>query len=247
MKMVYFRGIPLLLLASLVGCGGVSVKFPGAQAQNPEGSPTPETSSAEAVPPAAIGPGKEGRPSRKEEASLETALRQVRAGTISYRIGPADLLEISVYQEKDLERKVRVSPDGTVTLPLIGGVKLGGLDTAGAERAITEKLTRFLKNPQVSVFIKEYANRLIYVLGEVKNPGSYPLPTEGPMSVLEAVTLAGGFTPYADKGRTRVIRRNKESNQNIPIDITAITKGGDKSKDVLLEPNDVVFIPETFF
>lgn len=231
--------------AVLAGCGGVSVRIPPrgpsdpvtGEPAAPAAAPVPEPASRRAAPRARDG----------EEEALESALRLVRAGSANYRIGPADLLDLSVYQEADLSRRVRVGPDGIVTFPLIGPVKVGGLDVAGAEAAITDKLRRFLINPQVSVFIKEYGNKLVYVLGEVKNPGSYPLPTEAPLSVLEAVTLAGGFTPYAAIDRARVIRLVDGRSQNQLVDIAAITKGGDKSKDIPLEPNDVIFIPESFF
>ncbi|OIO11992.1 MAG: hypothetical protein AUJ52_01090 [Elusimicrobia bacterium CG1_02_63_36] len=157
------------------------------------------------------------------------------------------MLQITVYQEPELARKVRVSPEGIITFPLIGRVSVAGLSVAGAEEAITRQLSRFVINPQVSVFIEDYGNKTIYVLGEVKKPGSYPIPTEAPLSVLEAITLAGGFTEYAAVDRTRIIRKGKKGKRTIDVEITAITKKGDKSKDLPLQPNDVVFIPESFF
>lgn len=183
----------------------------------------------------------------KEEAAIQAALAQAQTVAATYKICPADLLEISVYQEKDLERKVRVGPDGLVTLPLAGSVKVGGLSVPQAEQAILNQLRRYVINPQVSVFIKEYGNKLIYVLGEVQKPGSYALPTEASLSVLEAVTLAGGFTQYSAGDRTRVIRKNAGKTETITIPLTSITKGGDKSRDIPLEPNDVVYVPETIF
>lgn len=249
------KGLLTLALAALAGCGGVSVRFPGAQGQAPaaggSGGGGPAAAGAGVAAVAAPAPPKNpvpaGRQVKTEDAAVESALRLVQTGTVAYKIGPGDLLEISVYQEKDLDRRVRVSPDGTVSLPLAGPIKVGGLDTAGAEQAITEKLRRFLVTPQVSVFIKDYGAKLIYILGEVKSPGSYPLPSESPMSVLEAVTLAGGFTPYAAMDRTRVIRSVDGRPESHFIEISAITKGGDRTKDMILKPNDVIFIPESFF
>lgn len=183
----------------------------------------------------------------KEQAALANALEQVEKEKSSYKIGPADLLEITVYQEKDLDRKVRVSPEGSITLPLVGPVSVVGLGVADAEKAITERYRKYIVAPQILIFITEYGNKQVFVLGEVAKPGSYPLPTEARLSVLEVITLAGGFSQYAAVDRTRVIRKSRAGSRSIPVDVSAIMKGGDKSKDIALEPNDVVYVPESFF
>ncbi|MBI3298304.1 MAG: polysaccharide biosynthesis/export family protein [Elusimicrobia bacterium] len=228
------RLAPAALAALLCGCLSLQVgDAPRASVPVPEGA---ELAAKPAPPPT----------DKKERASLADALERVERERSSYKIGPADLLEITVYQEKDLDRKVRVSPEGTVGMPLAGTISVAGLGVAEAERALTERLRRFIISPQVSIFITEYGNKQVYVLGEVAKPGSYPLPTEARLSVLEAIILAGGFTQYAAVDKTRVIRKGRGT-QAILIDITAITKRGDKSKDVLLEPNDVIYVPESIF
>jgi len=181
----------------------------------------------------------------KQDITLEA-----REGCFSYEkaLRQLDTAENKVkYQEKDLERKVRVSPDGVITMPLAGSVKVAGLGVVEAEQALTERLKRFLIAPQVSIFIAEYGNKQVYVLGEVAKPGSYPLPTEAGLTVIEAITLAGGFSQYAAPDKTRIIRKKPGGSSNIPIDISAVTKRGDKSKDLQLEPNDVVYVPESVF
>lgn len=183
----------------------------------------------------------------KEEKAILDALQYIDTQKTSYEISPSDLIEVTVYQEKDLNRKVRVSPDGSITLPLVGRVLVGGLSVAAAERAVHDKLKKFVVNPHVSVFIAEYGNKQVYVLGQVKKPGSYPLPTEAPLTVIEAISLAGGFTEYASMDRTRVIRKTADTSKSFIIDITAIMKKGDKSKDIELITNDVIFVPESFF
>lgn len=228
--------VPLAALLSLplafAGCGGISFNVGGG------GDPVARRST-----PAPTSP----RPD-KEEAAIRNALQFVESQEISYQISPAELLEITVYQEPDLNRQVRVSPEGTITLPLAGMVKVGGLSVADAEQAVRDKLKRFVINPQVSVFIKEYGNKQVYVLGQVKNPGAYPLPTEAPLTVIEAITLAGGFTEYAAMDRTRVIRKGSGGvSQAFMIKVSAIMKHGDKSKDIELKTNDVIFVPESFF
>lgn len=231
------RFLPAIAAALLAGCLGLAVKVGegGTRSLPPPGAELP------AKPPAAA------PTNAKERAALAEVIERVERENASYRIGPADLIEITVYQEKDLDRKVRVSPEGTISLPLAGPIQVAGLGVTEAERAITERLRKFIISPQVSIFITEYANKQIYVLGEVSKPGSYPLPTEARLSVLEAIVLAGGFTQYAAVDKTRVIRKNRSGPEAILIEISAITKRGDKSKDVLLEPNDVIYIPESVF
>jgi len=97
------------------------------------------------------------------------------------------------------------------------------------------------------VLIKEYSSQQIYVLGEVSKPGAITLPTERKLTVLEAITMAGGFTELAAQDRTKVLRNSGGQNQSFEIKISKITKGGDKSLDMTLEPNDTIFVPQSFF
>lgn len=238
------RSVTLALpaLAMLTGCGGVQFRV-GDQAEPRETrtseQPSPVKSQSHSEAPL--------KKSQKEEEAILDALRYVETQQNSYKISPAELLEITIYQEDDLNRTVRVSPDGTISLPLAGKIKVGGLGVPEAEKAIHKKLSRFVINPQVSVFIKEYGNKQVYVLGQVKKPGSYPLPTEAPLTVIEAISLAGGFTEYASLDRTRVIRKSGKNSRAFLIDVTAIMKKGDKSQDIQLRTNDVIFVPESFF
>lgn len=180
----------------------------------------------------------------------ETALLSVLEKfdqTTNYTIQPGDLLDITVYQEPDMGRTVRVSGQGTINTPLAGMTKVTGLSVPQAEELLSQKLGQYLKMPQVSVLIKEYANKQVFVLGEVKKPGSLELPMERKMSVLEAVTMAGGFTQIAAQDRTRILRKKNGKSFFINVEISKITKEGDKTADISLEPNDVVFVPQSFF
>ncbi len=184
---------------------------------------------------------------KAEAAQLASVLDRVAKTKSDYRLGPADLLDITVYQDQDLTRKVRVSQNGTVSMPLVGAVKIGGLTILEAEEVLAEKLKAFLVSPQISLFIEEYGNKQVYVLGEVNKPGSYLIPTEGKLSVLEAVSIAGGFTPVAGVDRTRVLRNVNGKSEILTIEVTAITKRGEKDKDIALLPGDTVFVPLSFF
>lgn len=185
--------------------------------------------------------------SQAEEAAIATAIQQMESKKADYHISNADLIRITVLGEEDLAREVRVSQNGTITFPLIGSVALGGLSTSQAESAIATKLNDYLRGAQVTVFIKEYGNKKVFVFGHVNKPGAVEIPTETKLTVLEAISQAGGFSPLAAPDRTRVVRMLNGVSQSFTIEVSAITKKGEKDKDIALEPNDIVFIPESYF
>jgi len=118
-------------------------------------------------------------------------------GSTDYRVGPQDLLEISVFQVPDLNRSVRVNTGGQISLPLIGVVDAGGRTAQELEHLIADKLSQsYLQNPQVSVFVKEYSSQRVTVEGAVKKPGIYSL--TGRTTLLQAVVMAGGMDQYAN-------------------------------------------------
>ena len=175
------------------------------------------------------------------------AVQQADAKQTDYQLSGADLLQISVFGEKDMDRQVRVSQTGTITYPLVGEIHVGGLTTSQTEEALAKSLKSYLRDPQVSVFIKEYGNKKVFVFGQVKKPGAVELPTETKLTVLEAISQTEGFTPIAAPDRTRVVRMVNGKSQTFVIEVSAITKRGEKDKDMILEPNDIVFVPESMF
>jgi polysaccharide export outer membrane protein len=165
-----------------------------------------------------------------------------------YRVNPFDVLEISVYQEPDLNKTVRVSQDGYVSFPLIGKVAVAGMDILSAEDKIADLLRKdYLVSPDVTILVKEYSTKKVFVMGEVKNPGSYSIPQEKNLTVLESIAMAGGFNGVAAMDGTRIIRVENGAKKNIEVKISDITKRGDKSKDIPLKPNDIVYIPQRLF
>ena len=161
-----------------------------------------------------------------------------------YRIGVGDLLQVEVYDEPDLTRETRVLTDGTISLPLLGSVRALGLTVGELEKSVTKRLgEKYLVNPQVTVAVKEFSR--IYVFGEVKNPGAFPL--YGKMTVFEAVTLAGGFTEVANRTKVKIIRERDGKETSLEVDIEKLTKRGDTSQDPPLEANDRVIVPRSFF
>ncbi|MBC9867349.1 MAG: polysaccharide export protein [Opitutae bacterium] len=175
------------------------------------------------------------------------------AGQISdkagnYRLNPSDLLRVEVFQEPDLFREVRVAQDGSILLPLIGKIYIGGKSIFDAERLITELYNRdYLVNPQINVTIVEYALRRVNVIGQVNNPGIVVFPPEEEMVLLEAISLAGGFNRLADKRKVSLTRTLFNGNtETFTIDTSKLIAGDDAMRWDL-QKDDVIFIPERVF
>jgi polysaccharide export outer membrane protein len=165
-----------------------------------------------------------------------------------YRVVSLDVLSITVFQEPDLTREVKVSQTGYITFPLLGKVYVAGLLVSEVETKLADLLGKdYIKNPQVSVIIKEYSPRRVSVLGEVKKPGSFEIPAEERLTLLQAVARAEGFTSIA-KTDSVIVRRLKDGKEEkIEINATELLKSKGEKKDVDLQPGDVVVVPTRFF
>ncbi len=169
---------------------------------------------------------------------------QVTAGELKPVLGPNDVVEVRVFGEPDLSGVHQVGADGTLRLPLIGEVAVNGLEPNDAQLLIQTRYNEaYLKNAQVSLLVKKFNSRRVYVLGQVKNPGNYDY-QEG-MTVIAAIAEAGGATRLGDLNRTLVTRGNGDAQRKISIDVNDIQRG-DKP-DVELVPGDIVFVPESYF
>jgi len=165
-----------------------------------------------------------------------------------YTLQQSDVLRITVHEHPDLETRTRVTADGYITFPLLGKVEAEGISVQELEKNLKESLEKdYLVNAQVLVFIEEYHTRQVSVIGEVNTPGKYDMPYEKDITVLEAIAMAEGFTEDADINNTKVIREKDGEKVNIKIRVKDITNKGEKEKDIVLEPNDIVFVPESFF
>lgn len=160
-------------------------------------------------------------------------------------IGPGDILDIKVFGERSLSGKYQVGPQGNIVFPLIGKVMAMGHNIISLSEEIAEKLSEgYVNNPQVTLSIAEFVSNRIYVLGQVKKAGKFPMLDQ--MSVVEAITLAGGFTRYADTTRVIVTRKSRAGKENrYNIDIEKIVKG--KQENFYLKTGDIVFVTERFF
>lgn len=157
-----------------------------------------------------------------------------------YQIGPGDLLDAKVYEAQDLSTEVRVSSKGTVTYPLLGEVEVGGLTVHEAEKKLQGLLqAKYVKDPHVSIFIKEYKSKRVAVVGAVKNPGNYELLNRG--HLLEAIALAGGLTDNASK---TVYLTHQGTDKQMGIDLDELLVKGNTNLNLPVQMGDTVFVPE---
>ncbi|MFC1736041.1 polysaccharide biosynthesis/export family protein [Candidatus Hydrogenedentota bacterium] len=170
-----------------------------------------------------------------------------------YRLGPADEIEVSVYGEPTLTKYLVIRPDGYISFPLAGEVEAEGQTVEAINRAITEKLSEFLKEPRVTVIVRQIRSKTYFVFGEVSNPGEYELTK--PVSLVEAINIAGGYNqePFsygdntshmADLENILLIRKGKPGNKTFHFNLTDYLRGSEESRDAELRPHDVIYVPQ---
>ena len=156
-------------------------------------------------------------------------------------------MQVKVYQEDDLESKLRISRDGTTTFPLIGVINLGGKTVEQAAALIRDELAKdYLVNPQVTVTILEYAKRRFTVLGQVQKPGSYEIPNEESVSLLEAIAIAGGYTRLANRANVIVTRSVAGRKTALSLDVNHATNDPNTPAFVI-HPDDIITVSERIF
>jgi protein involved in polysaccharide export with SLBB domain len=165
----------------------------------------------------------------------------------SYVLAPNDVVQIKVYQEDDLETKARIGQDGTISFPLIGVVQIGGKTVGQAEDLIRDRLGKdYLVNPQVNLIVSEYSKRRFTVLGQVQKPGSFEIPSEESVTLLEAIAMAGGYTRLADRAHVKVSRMTEGKTSTINVD-TKREADDQETMSFHILPEDTVTVPERLF
>lgn len=158
-----------------------------------------------------------------------------------YLIGPEDVLEISVWRNTELSKIVTVRPDGKISLPLIGELKAAGVTPEELRVSIMEKLKEFQQTVVASVIVQSANSYRIYVLGEVRLPGTYVLKTD--TSVLQALALAGGFSQFSSKNKIIVIRKRTDgSDERLTFRFNDLVSPNDGAANPLLKPGDTIFV-----
>ncbi|MGB6974730.1 MAG: polysaccharide biosynthesis/export family protein [Terracidiphilus sp.] len=160
--------------------------------------------------------------------------------TDSYIIGLSDVLTVTVWKQPTLSSSLLVRPDGKVSMPLLGDLQAAGLKPMQLAAQITEKLKKFMKDPQVSVVVSSIHNNYVYLLGEVGKKG--PVVITPGMTLLEAISSGGGLTDFANKKKIYILRTVDGKQQRIPVDYKKALKG-DESYNVSLQPGDTIVVP----
>lgn len=163
----------------------------------------------------------------------------------------ADRVRIAVYQEEDLTSLSRIDSRGMVNMPLIGEIRIGGMTVAEAQSSIENayKTGRFLRNPQVTVTVEEYAPREVSIQGRIRNAGRYTLPIESTLTVVELVTKAGGIDDIGKGSAVTITRILPDGTKKVfTVDVDSVIKGKKDTKiddaALLLQPGDIVYVPE---
>jgi polysaccharide export outer membrane protein len=159
----------------------------------------------------------------------------------AYILNPGDALQISVWREDSLQKEVRVLPDGSVTFPLVGRVDVGGVGTQEVEKRITAKLKDHFPDPVVTVVVTGIDGNRAYVLGKVPKPG--PLIMTGPVTVLQALSMAGGLDKFADEGSIKVVRSIAGDQKILSVAYKDLISGRDMATNLLLKAGDTLIVP----
>jgi polysaccharide biosynthesis/export protein len=158
-----------------------------------------------------------------------------------YLLCPGDVVEVEVWKEPEISKVLPVRPDGKISLPLVNDVQAAGLTTASLAADLTEKLKKFISDPQVTVIVAQVNSQRVYVMGEVLRGGAYPL-TAG-MTVLQALSNAGGFTSFANPRKIYVLRQENGKPVRYRFNYKDVVKGRKPEENRVLQPGDTIVVP----
>lgn len=167
----------------------------------------------------------------------------VSAEEIAYQVNPGDVIKVFVWNEESLSGEFVVRPDGVISMPMAGQIKVGGQTPVDIENSITSGLTKYLRDkPVVTVSLLRLDGNIIYVLGKVNRPGAFPVGSR--IDITQALALAGGLNSFADENSIRVLRRGNSGVQNaLPFNYEAVKNGKKLESNIILHSGDVVVVP----
>jgi polysaccharide export outer membrane protein len=177
---------------------------------------------------------------RKDNIPAQKTQGEVATDSDTYIIGPEDVLHIYVWKEEPLSKTVPVRMDGKISLPLVDDIQAADLTPLQLKEVIIKKLKGFIDNPTVSVTVMEANSFKVYVAGEVKTPGAVKLRSE--TSLVQLMTMVGGFTDWADKKKILIIRKEKGAEKRMKVNYKKIIDG--KEPDVTIKRGDMVIVPD---
>jgi polysaccharide biosynthesis/export protein len=208
-----------------------------ASAQELAATATP-ASAADAASTSAETPAVDTTMGKPAASAVETA---IISNAHDYKIGPEDLLDISVWKNPELSRTVPVRPDGKVSLPLVNDIQASGLTPTALRQQLIDRLSEFIPAPEVAVIVREVHSMKVAVVGAVKTPGRYELKSAA--TVLEMIALAQGFTDFASRDRVVVLRQSeKGETKRIPFNYRKVA-AGDEQSNLIVQPGDIIVVP----
>ena len=159
----------------------------------------------------------------------------------TYRIQPGDILDVSVWEEENLQKQALVRPDGGMSFPLAGDMQVAGKSVSDVQKLITERLKKYIPDPVVTVSTLKLDGNKVYVIGKVARPGEFQVNQY--VDVVQALSMAGGMTPYASENKIEILRRENGTQRSIPFRYGDIEKGEDLEQNIILQSGDVVVVP----
>ena len=170
-----------------------------------------------------------------------SAQEETLTSASGYEVQPGDVLEISVWKEEGLQQLVLVTPDGRLSFPLVGNIAAEGHTVQDLGRLITEKIVEYIPDPVVTVSLKQNLGNRIYVIGKVNKPGEFQISRY--VDVMQALSMAGGMTAFANRDDIKILRRNGKIQRSISFDYDDVEEGKNLEQNIVLEAGDVVVVP----
>ncbi len=174
-------------------------------------------------------------------ALVSATYAQETADQESYRVQPGDVLLVSVWEEEDLEREVLVRPDGGLSFPLVGDLVAKGKSVDQLRAEIAKRIARYIPDPVVTVEARQILGNQVYVLGKVNQPGAFVMTRE--LDVMQALSMAGGATPFASPNDIKILRREKGQQTAIRFRYGDVERGRKLEQNIILRSGDVVVVP----
>jgi len=169
------------------------------------------------------------------------ATPKTKASVPVYKIGPGDVLTISVWKEEGLQQEVLIRPDGGMSFPLAGDIQAGGKSVDELRKLLVNKIKRYIPDPVVTVAVRQIQNNKIYVVGKVNRPGEFVGTSY--VDVMQALAMAGGLNAYASSNNIKILRRVNGNIKSIPFEYDEVAGGYKLHQDIILQSGDVVVVP----
>ncbi len=181
-------------------------------------------------------------PVKKDQIPKQQPVKEQPAATLNYLLSPGDLIEISVWKEEGMQKEqILVAPDGNITFPLAGTIMAGGKPMFAVEEAIAARLANYIADPVVTIKLLQNNGNTIFVIGKVNKPGQYPANRR--IDVMQALSLAGGLTVYANENSIHVLRRVGNDVKIFPFDYNDVLDGEHLEQNIILQAGDTVTVP----